>query len=372
MNEQIVATIAELLLAGILLLVFFGPTSTAWTLFILRWRETGQFPLCGRDRRPAPWGIATAILLLFAVFVATNLAVDFIHCISARHGKETDENLFTADSNLPAERPIEELIDEPFTPTADTPFTIPHTNTIIADDNDEPVDDMSDLRPAAPQHPAIVAMQNDPALAPAMFFVAVVTAPIGEEILFRLLLLGGLEATFLRLLATRRIPLRRVYPVGIALSVALVAAIFAALHFRSGSTTPETPLSWPQLVVPSTVMMFTAMAALVILRTVFGATLADFGLDPGPGGRLWRQDVRTGLVAALLVIVPLFIIQGTVNFTFMRLGWSIAPDPFTIFPLAIVLGFLFIRTRRLLPCIVLHFCLNALSMSIALLGTLYS
>jgi membrane protease YdiL (CAAX protease family) len=43
--------------------------------------------------------------------------------------------------------------------------------------------------------------------------------------------------------------------------------------------------------------------------------------------------------------------------------WSHGPDPIPLFLFAMVLGYLYQRTRRILPCIVVHFLLNACSLA---------
>lgn len=46
---------------------------------------------------------------------------------------------------------------------------------------------------------------------------------------------------------------------------------------------------------------------------------------------------------------------------FAALHATAGPDPIALFPLALVLGYIYYRTHRLLPCIVMHFCFNGFS-----------
>jgi membrane protease YdiL (CAAX protease family) len=43
--------------------------------------------------------------------------------------------------------------------------------------------------------------------------------------------------------------------------------------------------------------------------------------------------------------------------------WSHGPDPIPLFFFALVLGYLYQRTRRILPCVVVHFLLNSCSLA---------
>jgi membrane protease YdiL (CAAX protease family) len=47
------------------------------------------------------------------------------------------------------------------------------------------------------------------------------------------------------------------------------------------------------------------------------------------------------------------------------------PDPIALFPLALVLGYLYNRTHRLLPCIVMHLCFNGFSLLVLWIALSY-
>ena len=54
-------------------------------------------------------------------------------------------------------------------------------------------------------------------------------------------------------------------------------------------------------------------------------------------------------------------------FVFAILHWGHGPDPIPLFFLALGLGYLYHRTHRIIPCIVVHFLVNGLSMLALLL-----
>jgi len=59
------------------------------------------------------------------------------------------------------------------------------------------------------------------------------------------------------------------------------------------------------------------------------------------------------------------LISSTV---FAGLHWSHGPDPIPLFVLALGLGYLYQRTHRILPCVVLHFLVNAFSLVVLALS----
>ncbi|MDO4557437.1 MAG: CPBP family glutamic-type intramembrane protease, partial [Planctomycetia bacterium] len=283
-------------------------TVWSWIVFFSRRIRTGRFPPGFRDRRPTPWTGTPAGLLLISALLLPPLL---------------------------------------------TQIAIPHLT-----DNSRAVRSVDPARAETSKHsisdhPALNAMR-DPEVAPVIFLGAVLVAPAFEETLFRLLLLGGLEASIFQRLRRRHRPLRCGYPIHATLAILFTGIIFALLHVRPAhmpDVRPGLSLETVQILI----QILTIILILVILRCGFNADLNDCGLDPGPGGRFLVQDLRIGLIASAMFIVPLFLTQAMVGHLFRIYQCPIAPDPVAIFLLAIVLGTLFIRTRRLLPCIVLHF-----------------
>jgi len=96
----------------------------------------------------------------------------------------------------------------------------------------------------------------------------------------------------------------------------------------------------------------------VLLRAGFGATVADLG---------WVRekllaDVGLGLLAFAAVAAPTYAAMFLLG---SLLPAYLAPDPFVLFPFALVLGTLYYRTHRIVPAIVLHMSLNATSLAMA-------
>lgn len=65
---------------------------------------------------------------------------------------------------------------------------------------------------------------------------------------------------------------------------------------------------------------------------------------------------------------PLAILISSLIFAALHLGHGAAPVP--LFFLALALGYLYQRTHRLLPCVTVHFCLNACSFTLLCLSSL--
>ena len=185
---------------------------------------------------------------------------------------------------------------------------------------------------------------------------AVVVAPIFEEFLFRVVLLGWLEGIEIRHRARLR-SLHRVAPLG-SIPIVLTALVFAMMHFRT-----DQPAMSPRHL--TFVLLGNAVASLVTLffgwmwlRLVRGASAADLGWQKAklPG------DVGLGLLAALAVVAPVYAVQFVLYALVPR---YLAVDPVPLFLLALVLGTVYYRTHRVLPAIVLHMALNTTSLILA-------
>jgi membrane protease YdiL (CAAX protease family) len=114
------------------------------------------------------------------------------------------------------------------------------------------------------------------------------------------------------------------------------------------------------MVVTSLVYSLTVLFGVALLRVFSGATLQDLGFVPA---RFWA-DVRTGLVAALAVIAPVYLLHN-LCYALVRhlversvLPAQVAADPVPIFFLAAALGLLYCRTHRIVPAITLHVVFN--------------
>ena len=178
---------------------------------------------------------------------------------------------------------------------------------------------------------------------------AVVVAPVAEEFLFRLVLQGWLEAVeHGHRTSGMRPRVRGARPI-------LVSSIlFASVHFRLAATSGDPDQLRMALLFQIGWSLLAVVYAVAWLR--FRApdlTAADLGIDP----RRVKSDIGLGLVAFLAVAFPIYLSQFV-----LKSLWAtvipVAPDPIPLFFLALVLGFLYYRTHRLLPSIVLRMALN--------------
>jgi membrane protease YdiL (CAAX protease family) len=190
-------------------------------------------------------------------------------------------------------------------------------------------------------------------------FSAAIAAPVVEEFLFRVLLQGWFEALEHRW--RRQMPtLRRLVPRA-AGPIVLASALFGAMHFRVAGPQMDERSLVAMLVGNVAVSLLTMVFAVGILRWRAGATAADLGWAP----EKLPRDVGLGLVAFAAIAVPIYVAQFALVAVFPK---YLAPDPFTLFFLALVLGTLYYRTHRIVPSIVVHAALNVTSLALALLG----
>jgi membrane protease YdiL (CAAX protease family) len=258
------------------------------------------------SRRPVPWG-AIDLLLVVLFFVVTSGWIAAV-----------DAALF----NVPHEPP------EEFVAASDT------------------------------SHPLVVLLRSDRTLVSLALGLAsgVLVAPIAEEIMFRLLLQGWLEAAERRW--RRQWPgLRRV--IRGLIPVVITSLIFAALHFRSAGEAVNPRWLLHALVRGMASSVLTVGFAVALVRLRVGATAADLGFSRA---RFW-SDVRLGLLAFVAVAIPVYLAQLVLT---AILPESLAPDPITMVFFAVVLGLLYHRTHRIVPSIALHMALNATSLAAAM------
>jgi membrane protease YdiL (CAAX protease family) len=206
-------------------------------------------------------------------------------------------------------------------------------------------------------HPLVVLLQKSPSPATLALavLVAVVIAPVSEEFLFRLLILGWLERVerWLR----RRSPGLRKLARG-AGPLVLTSLLFAAPHYR-----PEPTAAGPAdlirvFALNAVVSLATVAAGIAILRGLRGASWRDLGVVPG---ELW-SDVCLGLQSFLALVAPIYLLQLLLR---LVLGADPIVDPISLFFFAMALGLLYLRTHRIVPSIVLHMALNATSLAMA-------
>jgi len=187
-------------------------------------------------------------------------------------------------------------------------------------------------------------------------FSAVVVAPIVEEFVFRVLLQGWLEALQRRW--RRKMPtLGRLAP-GAAGPILISSFLFARMHFRVETPMMNVHFLAYLLVTGAVASVLTMIFAIGLLRCRVEATGADLGWAPDR----FLADVGLGLAAFLAIAAPIYLVQITL---WLLLPKYLAPDPFALFLLALFLGALYWRTRRIVPAIVVHMSLNATSLAMA-------
>lgn len=187
-------------------------------------------------------------------------------------------------------------------------------------------------------------------------FVAVVVAPLYEEFMFRVLLQGWLEAVWSRRRRTQR-GLRR--PPRAWMPIVLPAVLFALMHVRFGRQPHSPRLLIALFLGQIAACLATLGAALVVLRLGAGATAADLGWRP----RKLAADSKLAILALFAVAPLLLVLQQCLLSAVARLDLMIAPDPVPLFLLALTFGYLYQRTHRITPSLLLHAAFNAMSIA---------
>lgn len=169
------------------------------------------------------------------------------------------------------------------------------------------------------EHPLIEMVERERSFVvfAVVVFLAVGVAPLAEEFLFRVLLQGWLEARQTRGRAERQ------------LNVEMLGSIAAKIENAESPQVVSVDLDNPYAApLPTT----SAIPIDTQIEHVAGQ------LVPG-----WAPLVTSAVIFALLHAT-----QG--------------PDPIALFPLALVLGYLYRQTHRIVPSLVAHAFLNATSM----------
>jgi membrane protease YdiL (CAAX protease family) len=229
--------------------------------------------------------------------------------------------------------------------TAEIEVSQPLTTTEAADGDE--IEEEVDTH-----HPAIDLLRQDGTLLTWMlcFLAAVVVAPVAEEFLFRLVLQGRLEAAER---GQRKSGVRTLL-YG-AKPILISSILFASVHFRQPESADD-PSQLRTALLSQIIWSLLAVAyAVAWLRfRIPDLTAADLGID----FRKTKSDIGLGLLAFLAVACPIYLMQGVLTWLLP----NAVPDPIPLFFLALALGFLYQRTHRLLPAIVLHMALNGSSL----------
>jgi membrane protease YdiL (CAAX protease family) len=303
--------------AGLLLLVLFG---TLFTWLNLGGRYLQRKPILPayRPRRLVPWTVWDLLLIIF-FYVLAAFTIQFGFFLAE---KATGRKIAELGKDRPA----------------------------AAKD-----------RGKTTEHPlAQLLKDKDPAVLALAFIVGAVVVPISEEVFFRALVQGWLEAAERRK-RRRRGSLLRAMPPGMP-SIAGVSLLFASLHFRSESPQAEEANLVFSFIVLGSINLLTLVFSLGWLHWQTGADAQDFGWD---AKHIWG-DLASGTAAFFAIAVPIYALQ--IDLTCYVLPAKYASDPITLFFFACVLGLLYFRTHRIVPSIVLHIWLNASSLAMAWAG----
>lgn len=198
----------------------------------------------------------------------------------------------------------------------------------------------------------LIRSSRDAATLALSVITAALLAPLCEEFVFRLVLQGWLEDR-LRWLRLRARWLRRRGRGLVPLMV--VALLFAGFHARGASAGPRPEVIRDYLSGAALAQLVTLLAGTAVLRYGAGATAADLGLRRAT----LRADVRLGLASFLALAPVLYGLQMALT---LLLPKRIAADPISLVPFALVVGWLYLRTHRIVPSIVTHMALNATSL----------
>jgi membrane protease YdiL (CAAX protease family) len=173
------------------------------------------------------------------------------------------------------------------------------------------------------EHPLIVLLRDNPdaRLYAASAVIAVIVAPVVEELIFRVLLQGWLEK---------------------------VARTRTAAAAHSNHDLAD------EIVVAEVVDKQSNLASPGQLESSTLITLE---------GRLTeKRDMGTSFEETPITVPPLWpVFVSAAVFALMHLGHG--PDPIPLFLLAIGLGYLYRQTHRIVPSMTVHFLLNGLSMA---------
>lgn len=173
-----------------------------------------------------------------------------------------------------------------------------------------------------------------------VFVTAVITAPLTEELIFRVVFMRGLL---------------RYFP-SVGFAVLTQAVLFGLIHIRSttGAVSAE-QLNRILYGILSMGIAHILLSLLILfwLRKIDGAAWSELGFRKrGSVGGIFK-----GLLLFAAVWPVMLAVQHLVSLAFP----DVVPDPAPIFILALGLGFLFFRTERFTSNLTMHMALNLVS-----------
>lgn len=207
----------------------------------------------------------------------------------------------------------------------------------------------------APRHDleVIIADAKGPGLLLLAAFAAVVVAPVFEELFFRVLVQDWIEVQSAAWCATPRFALLA------------TAAFFALLHTRAPGPEP----SLDQVVGVMSAMVAAELCAIPWLLGLLARRTRGPWRRAVWGG-IWaiRRDIAVGLLALAAAAPAVYALQAALRSLVEHAppDWRFAPDPAPLFLLAIMLGWLRLKTRRMTASLVLHSGVNLISLMLAL------
>ncbi|MDR2441550.1 MAG: CPBP family intramembrane metalloprotease [Planctomycetaceae bacterium] len=194
------------------------------------------------------------------------------------------------------------------------------------------------------------------------FFSGVLTAPITEEFLFRLLFLGWLEkkSNYWRnyYKYSKYFPFRFLFIPGF-FSIIVISIIFALAH---GGKRTEQPvdIQFYSMIGVGIVNLFLFCFGIFYLAVIRGVGIWEFVFKPN---RIFYD---------ILIAAGIFLASAPFLFSLHWLLCNNFPDrvtdPVPLFLFSIILGVLYFRTGRLFPCIMLHAFLNGFSFTVLILS----
>lgn len=357
---------------------------------LLEQSRQGHHPFPYQPRRPVPWR-ARHILVVALIFL---LAPQLVYLVGQAVGLWP---WLTQQLNLPAP-PNNPPGTSPGQPSASKkPLASSTGQSSSAADRPVQAPRSPSLRPPAePAPPApsdqdlahqveqLLRQTNTWGVWAAVVVMTLLVAPLVEEWLFRAVLQGWLETLERNFLRTVRLAWRQKTlgqqtdrSAGFSLAprwqspkwlgvlpVVISSLLFASLHFRTAAPRPPADKLLQLFICQGLGNFLTLALAVAFLKISCQAQLSDFGLSC----QTLPKQLAQGLLVYLVLIGPVYLLLLVSQI----LLWAfqadqLAPDPLPLFVLSLVLGILYFRTHRLLPCIVLHMAFNATGLAIFLL-----
>ncbi len=210
-------------------------------------------------------------------------------------------------------------------------------------------------------HPLVLYLHENPSAMKYLFafLVAALCVPFTEEFVFRVIVQGWLEAG-----ERQAWGMSRRHGVGALL---LTAAFFTLIHFRPAGDIHLSAERLGELFTCQLGAYFLLLAvSFVVLRVFCRATWRDIGMD----FRHWRKDILLGCLAYAVVALPTGLMMLLATAVDFNNRFGVVADPIALVPLALVLGLLYWRTHRILPCFTAHALFNAQAVLFSMMTSL--